>query len=706
MSVLQTMRDRAGALLAVIIGATIIVFVLSDSLGNGQGQGRKAKKYYEIAEIDGESVSYQDFESRIQHLTEIYKMSGTTQITEAMSEQMREQIWTQMIEDKMLGEQMDILGIGVSNDEVETMVFGDQPHPIVQQLFSNRETGMFDKSFMVNFLKATEYDPQTKAYWLYFEDEIISSKAKTKLNSLISKSLYVTGKQLEYDNMLNASSVDFSFVMKPYGSIADTAVSITQSDINSYYNKHKDSYRQEATRNIEYVEFEVLASEEDILETEESIKGFIEEFKTSEDVVQMINLSADSRHFEHFMTIEEVPEIIRDFVAQDNTDEVFGPYVEEETYKLARVLDIETRPDSVHARHILLGINELGSRELAQLQADSIKLLIESGSDFGTLAMINSSDQGSAQLGGDLGWFPEGQMMTAFNNACFENGKGDLVVAETAFGFHIIEVLDQKGRSKKYHIGIIDRSIDASSTTYQNIYSEASRFAGMNNTYEKFNKAISEEGMNKKVASNIGPEEKLIAGLESPRYLVMSLFESDEKGIILDRSEQAIFELGSKFIIAYCTEIKEEGFAEIEDIESDLRYALLKEKKADVITDDIKSSIEGLTSIDDISDALSLNVQEATGVTFNSFSIPAAGIEPKVISMATSLEEGSISAPIKGENGVFVIAINSVVENPQTQADDILKTRLTTNLQMRAVYEAFEALKHQDLIKDMRYKFY
>ncbi len=700
------MREKAGAFLAVVIGATIIVFVLSDSLGNGQGQGKKTKKYYEIADINGETVSYQEFEAEIQNLTEIYKMSGTSEITEAMSEQMREQIWTQMIEEKMLGEQLEKLGIGVSTDEVETMVFGDEPHPIVQQLFADRETGMFNKSFMVNFLKATEYDPQTKAYWLYFEDEIISSKSLTKLNALISKSLYVTSKQLEYENLLTASSVDFSFVMKPYGAIADTAVSVSDSEVQNYYNKHKNSFTQKASRSIEYVEFEVIASEEDILATEKSVTDLIEDFKTSDDAVQMINLSADTRHFEHFQTIDEVPEIIREFVAQGNTSEVFGPYVEDNTYNLARILDIETRPDSVHARHILLSNTAFGSREAAELQADSIKQLIETGSDFGTLAMINSSDQGSAQLGGDLGWFAEGQMMTAFNNACFENPKGDIVIAETTYGFHIIEILDQKGRSKKYHLGIIDRAIEPSSTTYQRIYSDASRFAGMNNNYEKFNKVIADDGMNKKVATNIGPEEKLIAGLETPRQLIMALFESEEKGIILDRSEQAVFELGPKFIIAYCTNVKEEGYAEVSDVESDIKYTLLKEKKAELIASDIKNSIEGLESIDDISNTLGLTVQEATGITFNSFSIPAAGVEPKVISMATSLEEGKISDPIQGENGVFVIAINSVVDNPMAQEAALLRTRLTMNLQMRAVYEAFEALKNKDLIKDMRYKFY
>jgi peptidyl-prolyl cis-trans isomerase D len=701
------MRDRAGALLAVVIGVTIIVFVLSDSLGGGKGQNRQSKKYYEIATIDGQSFSYQEFEARMQNLSEIYKMSGTTQITESLSETMREQVWTQMVEEKLLGEEMSSIGIGVSADEVDDMVFGDEPHPIVQQLFANQETGVLDKSFLVNFLKATEFDPQSKAYWLYFEDEIVNSKSKEKLSMLISKALYVTGKQVEYETIINSNSVDFSFVMQPFSAVPDSALVVSQKEIEDYFNKNKESYLQDPVRSMEYIEFEVLASVGDIKETEDQITGYIEEFKTDDDPVQFINLSSDTRHFEVFQKLDEIPEIIRTFVSEGKTGEVFGPYVEDEIYKLAKVIEVENRPDSVHVRHILLTTNRFGTREAAKLQADSLKFLIESGSDFAVLAMINSDDQGSAQLGGDLGWFAEGQMITPFNNACFENSKGDLTIAETTLGYHLIEILDQKGMSEKYHLGIIDRSIEPSSATYQDIYSAASRFAGLNNTYEKFNAAVEEEAaLYKKLATNLVPEEKLVAGLESPRYLIMSLFESEDQSIILDRSEQAVFELGNKFIIAYCSEVKDEGYADIESVESDIRYVLLKDKKAGKMAEDIKEKIEGLDNIDDISAALNLTVQEATSINFNSFSIPAAGIEPAVISAAVSLDEGGISAPIKGENGVFVIAVNSVMDNPAAQTEDVLKTRLSSNLQVRAIYEAFEALKGKSEIKDMRYKFY
>jgi len=706
MSVLQTLRDRAGVLLAVVIGVSLIFFILGDFLGGGAGRNKKVKEYYEIGKIDGHSISYQDFDQRIQSLTEIYKMSGTTNITDDQADQMREEIWNKLILEEVMGDEFSALGLGVSPDEVESMVLGDVPHPIVQQLFANRETGVLDKSFLVNFLKGTEYDPQAKAYWMFFEDEIVNDKINSKFRNLISKGLYVTGKQAEYESLLTSKTVDFSFVMKLYSTLPDSSASISNSDIQKYFDDHREDFSQEARRSMEYVDFAVIASEEDIINTEEDIRDLIEEFKETENPVQFINLSADTRHQEFFINLEEVPEMVRDFVAEGNTEEVFGPWLEDETYKLARLIGVEERPDSVHVRHILISANQYRPMDEAKSTADSLFNLIETGTAFDVLARLSSDDQGSAQLGGDLGWFGEGQMVTPFNNACFEGSKGDLSVIETSFGYHIIEILDQSRKSTKYHVGIIDRAIEPSSVTYQNIYAEASRFAGTNNTYEKFNQAIAEGNLNKKVANEVSPEQKSLPGLESPRLLIMALFDAEENSIILDRSEQAVFELDDRFIVAYCTDVKEEGYSELKDVESDVRYAVLNEKKAEAIASDFLEKTKGMSSIDEIADALDLTVQEATNITFNSYSMPAAGIEPAVIATASSAEEGFISGPIKGNNGIFIIAVNTVNVPEQEQGIDMILSRLASTYEVRANYEAIEALRKESDIVDKRYKFY
>ncbi len=706
MSVLQTLRERAGALLAIVVGASLLLFVVGDFFGNGRGQRIRAKKYYELADIGGEQVSYQEFDQRIQNLIEIYKLSGTTNITEELSESLREQIWQQMLEEKVLGSEIAKLGIGVSDEEVNSLVLGSDPHPIVRQLFTNQQTGEFDQSFLVNFLKTTDYDPQANKYWMFFEDEIVKTKINSKLNNLIAKGLYVTSKQAEFEHMVNSNIVDFSFVMKPFSAVPDSSVTVTAADIEKYYNKHKEDFKQTASRDMEYVEFEVIPSNEDIAKDRNDILTLKDEFAKSETPVQYINLNSDVRDPGLYQKLDDIPDSLKAFVSSENTSEVYGPYEQDNSFRIARLIDVQSRPDSVHVRHILISPGQNETLDDVKVRADSIMNLIKTGSDFGVIASVASTDPGSAQLGGDLGWFQEGMMVTPFNDACFEGKKGDLTMVQTTYGYHIIEILDQSRRVKKYQVGVIVRNIVPSSSTYQNVYSEASRFAGMNNTYEKFNQAVADEGINKRVVTDITPDQKEIAGLESPRQLVMSLFEAEEGHIILDRSEQAVFELGDKFVIAYCTGVVKDGYAPVEDVENDIRFAVMKEKKGEKLVAEMGASVSGLSTIEDIASRLGLSVMEATNITFNSFSIPGAGIEPAVISAAAGSATSTITHPIEGNNGVFILAINDVRENTQNQTTDLIKSRLASTYEMRSSYEAFQALQKDMNIVDLRYKFY
>ena len=213
--------------------------------------------------------------------------------------------------------------------------------------------------------------------------------------------------------------------------------------LEAYYAKHKENYKRTALRDIEYVTFDVVPSEDDIKQTEQWINKTKEEFAAAPDPVQFINLTADSRYVGFFIPLSSVPENLKDFVKKEDLKSIFGPYIEDGSYKIAKLIAVADRPDSVHVRHILLAPSKTRSIEMAKHEADSLMKLIKSGTPFEALAMANSDDQGSAQIGGDLGWFPEGRMVVPFNNACFSGKKGDIKTAETTFGIHIIEILAQ-----------------------------------------------------------------------------------------------------------------------------------------------------------------------------------------------------------------------------------------------------------------------
>ena len=705
MSALQFLRERAGVLVAGVIGLSLFIFVVSDFFGRGRSQRIRQRKYYEIGLIDGEAISYQDYEQRIQNLQEIYKLSGTSNLDEKTSESIREQMWQQMIRETILDSKFKDLGIGVSDEEVNELVFGNDPHPVVRQLFTDRQTGQFNKSFLVQFLKNTETDETAKKYWLFFENEIVSDRMNTKYNNLVTHGLYITSKQAEFESKTNSRTVDFSYTIKNYSSQPDSSVTVSAEEIRNYYNSHKENYKRSVSRDIEYVTFDINPSDDDFKQSEQWIERAKTDFAASDNAVQFINSTSDTRYSGLYTSFNGVPDSLKKFVKEENRTKIYGPWLENGSYKLARLIDASDRPDSVHARHILISTKSNFTTKQAKEKADSLILLIRKGIPFGLLAQSTSDDKQSAQAGGDLGWFKEGQMIGPFNNYCFSSKKGDMNIVETTYGVHIVEILDISKKVRKYDVGIIDRKVVASSITNQKVYAEASRFAGNNSTLDKFIKAVSQEKLNMRVANNITPQQKNLPGLDKPRPIIMSLFQTAPGKIVLDQNQQAVFEIGDKYVIGFCTKAIEEGVAPLADVENDIRYSVIKDKKAEKISAQLRNIAEKEKSIESLASAIGSQVQEATQVSFRSYSVSGAGIEPSLIAAATTAEKGLLAGPIKGNNGVFMITVNNISTSP---GDDmkLLKERLSSTFRMRGTYEAYDALRKSANIVDKRYKFY
>jgi peptidyl-prolyl cis-trans isomerase D len=259
--------------------------------------------------------------------------------------------------------------------------------------------------------------------------------------------------------------------------------------------------------------------------------------------------------------------------------------------------------------------------------------------------------------------------------------------------------------SRKYNIGIVDRKIIAGSATNQRVYSEASQFAGTNNTYDKFNQAITASGLTKRVANDITPSQKTLPGLDNPRNLIIALFLGEKGNIVLDNNDQAVFEIGDKYVVAYCTRVQEEGIAPMKDVENDIRFLVTKDKKAEIISAEFEKNNQAGKSLDDLAVSMGLSVQEATQINFRSYSIPGAGTEPALISAASASKQGVVAGPVKGENGVYMLVVNNAAT--ATEEDlNLLKERLMSTYQMRGSYEAYEALRKEANIVDKRYKFY
>lgn len=707
MATLQKIRTRAGLLVAIVIGVSLAAFILGDMLKGGSSILQRNRM--EIGVIDGESIQYPDFQTKVEELGEIYKQNyGTSQLDENTWVQLRDQAWQRQISEIVMGKVYKDLGIEVTSDELFDMLQGANIHPYIQQLFTNRETGQFDRAAVVRFLKNLEtgVSPQDRAAWLNIENQIVEERTLSKYAAMVGKGLYITKEEAEATLLASSKSVNFDYMMLPLSSVADDQVTVSENELRAYYDAHKDDYKTENSRRIEYITYPVTPSESDYADAEKWINDIKSDFEKTEDDVQFVNANSDQAFENIWYKQDELPENIAQWVFGDKAEvgSVFGPYQTGESFTLAKLHKSEMMPDSVEARHILLPVTTQAELVAAQALADSLKTLIDNGADFAKLARENSSDQGSAVNGGDLGWFSRNQMVKPFEEAAFNNKKGEVTVVTSQYGIHVVQTTQLGKLVPQVQIAYLVRNVIPSTKTYQNVYAKASEFAGNNTTRDEFDAAIAEQKLSKRVA-NLGENDRQIVGLENARTLVRAAYDAELNDLLQTTQGSTIFELGDNFVIGVLTNVTEAGIAPFDQVRERVQLAVVKEKKADVLIDRVKTAMSNNPGLASLASALGTEVKSVNNINFNTFSIPGVGMEPSVIGSATSLSVDKVSAPISGNNGVFVVMVTSETENPVGNVKTE-QMRLAQNESYRASSEAFLTHRNAVEIVDKRAKFY
>lgn len=698
MATLENIRKR-GPLVALVIGFALLAFILGDFLNSGTTLF--TGNQFEILNVNGNSVNYQEYQAKVEESETVYKLSSGQALAEGVGEQIRAQVWEGLIQENLLENEYNEIGIGVHPDEVFELVnTGRGLSPGLRQAFTNPNTGVYDQNAVMNFLKNIDQDPNAKAIWMYHENDMIRSRKLQKYINLVAKGLYVTKAQAQQELQDRSKMVDIEFVAQSYASIPDSAVTVTDSDLEKYYNEHQYLFEQEQSRDVAYVTFDVRPSPRDIAESEAHINEIAAEFQRIEieKIEKYVNANSDRRFDPTNYKKGELPNYELDsimFTAEPGT--MYGPYRDEQKFKLARLVKRSMVADSVKARHILIGTQ---TRSLADAKAlaDSLKGQIEKGIAFEAIAKEYSDDKSNADKGGDLDWFTEGAMVKEFNDACFNNNPGDIVTAETQFGVHIIRIDDKTKPVEKVQVAQIEYQILPSETTRDSIYTLASQFALDYNTADKFDEGLAKEGKIKKMASNLLPGQNQIPGLENPRELIKWAYNDAQNNDV-----SPVFELGDRFVVGVLTAVREKGIAKFSQVKPEVTIAVKKQKKAAML----KQKMNANKDLASLAANLGIEVLSAQNISFSSFQIAGAGTEPQLIGTALKMNKGDISAPIEGNNGVYVVKVteltNPEMENPDLTID---KQRVEQNLQSRAGYELYNALKKSANIEDGRAKFF
>jgi len=682
---LENIRNRSGLLL-VVIGLAMLAFILTDLMSSSNGA---VSTDLVLGEVGDEEIDYQAFEQRVQQALEAQRASNPS----VNVDQIRNSVWNQVVRETILNNQYYNLGLEVSSSELFDMVQGDNPYPTVEQSFTNPETGQFDRARLLQFLKEdinNDETGQAMQQWLNFEEAIRKERQNNKYNALVAKGLSASDWEAQLTKKHQSEIRNVSYVQIPFQSIPDSLISVTDSDLKSYIKENSSKYQQTASRTIEYVVFNVSPSADDKNDAQDWIQDIKSDFSQTDNDELFVRKNSDVFKRVMFVSKDDLTDDVKSLsTAQAGT--VVGPLKQNaNTLRLAKLVEKASRPDSVEARHILITTGD------ADAKIDSLKNVISKGQSFATLAEKFSQDQGSAVRGGDLGWFTEGLMVEEFNNACFSAKKGELVVVNTQFGTHLIEVLDKSKSTEKYKVAYLDRQITYSTTTYQNVFAKAGKFAAENSDYVQFDASATAENLSKRIADELQESTISIPGLENPRELVRWAYKS-EVGDVSD-----VFEFGNKIVVATLTSIKKEGLKDVEDVRAEVETLVRNQKKSERLMEELS----GYSSLDEISSNYGFTINTAEGLNFSSTQVPNLGDQPAFVGAAFAVEEGQVSRVFTSKKAVFALKVDKVIEAAENSDFLNAKNSIVNSLQSRSSFQVYQALVELFDVKDNRAKFY
>lgn len=701
---IRKIRERSGLLIG-IIGIAMLAFIATDLLSGGRGAlfgGRDNS----IGSIAGEPVKPQTYERYVQETKAAYKMQNQQDRINAQTEErLRDQAWNNLVLETLLARENEDLGIKVPSEELFYMVQGPNPHPTIVQAFTNPQTGEFDRNQVLNFLRNLDQikQPDVRERWYQFEEQLAEERLRNKYFDLIRKAFYVTDLEARQQYIAQNQNANIDYAYLNANTIADSAVSVSESAIEAYYQDHQGQYQQEKNRDLVFAAFDIVPSAADTQEVREEAREVAESFRKASRDSLFIRLNSDLQQPAQYVGKGEIqPDSLADQAFSADSGTVFGPYLSGGGFEIYKVMDI--RRDSqprFHARHILIkteGETEADSAEARQ-KIQALKRQVEQGAAFDSLARAES-DGPSSRRGGDLGWFSEGKMVPAFTDAIRDAQAGELRTAKTRFGFHLIEVLDDPSY-QRIKWGKIVLQITPGEETYSQAYQQAATFRQSITSLSDFNDKVREMGLNKRIAEDIQPQSKRLPGLPEARALVRWAFNAQKEGAISD-----IIELPDHYVVAALTSINEGKYQPLEDVRPQIVSRLRLQAKRDQLAQRFEQASTQAEDLAGIAEAAQADLRKASQVNLQQANLPGVGRAPKLIGFTYGCPEGALAGPVGEANTVFMVHVNSFSQIQPPEQYTQQKKQLVQRASQQVVTKSFQALKELANVEDRRFRFY
>ena len=700
-SVLQKIQNQTGCLL-LVIGVAMLAFVLTDLVSSGTsifGSDQNS-----VGEINGESVSYEEYNGTFEGIkAQLLQNNPGLVMDESITKQYRDQAWNMLVESKTIEPEYKKLGINVSSAELEDLTIGANTHPQIMQSFQNPETGQFEKTRLVRFLKEDiNSNPDAMASWTAFQGQFTNGLIAEKYQKLIVSSFYATELQARNRSNDDSYSVNASIVSLPYAQLTDSSLSASDADILAYA-KNRANYEQDASRDIEYVKITVVPSAEDSSDMLEWASETAKDFAVTKDDSVFVSVRNSETPFNPAYQVRGsfAPEI-ENVIFNAELGKVVGPFQKDGVYSVFKVISTGTDTmRSVKASHIVFPVAGADSAAAIKTAQETLAK-IRSGETTFEQEASNRNYDATRTTGGDMGWVREDnraypkRLIAKLVSA----GQGSYVIVPSNRGVHLAKTTSAVSR-KSLKVAIVDQSIYPSTKTDGDYYKKAGELLTKVNSEKSFEEVAEELGLTKRVANRITEDARAVPGFSNSNKIAQWLFNAEtEEGTMSD-----ILDLDGNYVVAKVAKVRDAGLPAADDLRTEVEVAVLNKKKAAVLIPKMEKALESTKTADELAQALNTKVNQAPAISLNTGSIPYVGQDNKLVGSILGTAPSGNTGVVDGENAVSVAYVNAVNTSEPTNLEAI-KDQVKRESSQAAQGGIRAALTKKAEVKDQRYRFY
>ena len=714
MAVIQKIRNRYGKIAGGVIAVALISFIVSDATTGSFSKlfgGNKS----DVVTVNGTTIESKEFEQRVKEyeiLTNIYSNRGP--LDEAGRAQIREQVLQAVTYEAVVNDICDKMGIEVSEQEKKDLIYSPNAHPLVrqfniegQQVFNNPETKQFDPARVKGIedeiaKNGAKVDPSGKFTegWTAVKAYVLHMARIDKFNNMMSASIYAPLFASRRDVAGQNQIASIRYIKVPYTSVPDNEVKVSDDEIKAYIEKHKAIFEtDQATRTIEYVAFDIIPSSADSARASGSLEEIKSEFLAAKDDKTYVGNKTDdlSQYTEAYVNSTTFASRFADTLMAQPSGTIFGPYLENGSYRITKIIDKKVLPDSVKCRHILIKVNDgrqaVLSDTLAKKRIDSIVAAINSGIPFDTMVVKCSQDYNPQNPEGYKGEVPvtlqqRPQLSKEFADFIFEGHTGEkkVVKADNSkqggyVGYHYIEILEQKAIAPCVKMATITKGLVTSDSTNNAIFGRANEFTSKSTNAAEFDATIKKMNINKRVGENIKENSFTIQGLGPCREIIKWAFNHK----VGDVSTEPFRLNDQRYVIAKVISAEEKGVVALTPANRQVFEIRVREEKK---AEKIMAKYKGAT-LDNIGLGVGMPVQQSDSVSLGAAYIPGIGYEPKIVgyTFCSAFQPNTVSPGIKGQGGVYFISlINRTTKpaaNPMGEEMAVMQSRRQLEGQLR-----------------------